>query len=353
MKVRAVVLAIVGLAVTSNTWGQAAPTGAAAQQPGSNKAAPANKAPAAPSAPGKATAAPAAAIKSCYPSKWGPADQKGAANNITQAKTLEAAKLIKRGKSIRMGIETNSKTPAYAPRTFSVTVVTPGQEYGRTLGGSKTSYHDDIVNGWVGIGSQIDGLGHIGIDGVYYNCLKGADIVATGGLKKLGVENVPPIATRGVILDMAGLLGQTPVPEGTAFNRAQIEAALKRQKLGPIGQGDVVIFYTGWTQLIGKDNARYGSVEPGLGIEGAQYLASLGVTAIGSDTWAVEVLPPERATDAFHVHQILLAMNGIYILENIDAAEAVADGVYEGFFTLGPSRITGGVQAIINPIFVY
>ena len=37
-----------------------------------------------------------------------------------------------------------------------------------------------------------------------------------------------------------------------------------------INKGDVVIFYTGWTKLIGKDDKRYGSVEPGLGIEGAQ-----------------------------------------------------------------------------------
>ncbi|HET8938103.1 MAG TPA: cyclase family protein [Polyangiales bacterium] len=356
MQVRAVVLAVVSLTVTSQAWSQAATPPAQKAPP----AAPAPKAPAPPPGPraptpppGPKPSAPAAATKSCYPSKWGSTDQKGAANNITPAKTLEAAKLIKRGKSIRMGIETNSKTPAYAPRTFAVTVVTPGQEYGRTLGATKTSYHDDIIAGWVGIGSQLDGLGHIGIDMVYYNCNKGADIAATGGLKKLGIENVPAIATRGVILDMVGLLGQNPVKEGTAFNRAQIEAAIKRQKIAPISQGDIVIFYTGWTQLIGKDNARYGTVEPGLGIEGAQYLASLGVAAIGADTWGVEVLPPERASDAFHVHQILLAMNGIYILENIDAAEAVADGVYEGFFTLGPSRITGAVQAIINPILVY
>jgi kynurenine formamidase len=336
MQLRAVVLAVASLTVTSPTWSQAAPT-------------PPPKPPAAP--PPKA-AAPAA-IKSCYPSKWGAADQKGAANNLTPAKTLEAAKLIKRGKSIRMGIETNSKTPAFAPRSFGITVVTPGQEYGRTIGATKTSYHDDIITGWVGIGSQLDGLGHIGIDGVYYNCLKGADVVATGGLKKLGIENVPPIATRAVILDMAGLLGQKPVKEGTAFNRAQIEAAIQKQKLAPITQGDVVLFYTGWSQLIGKEDKRYGSVEPGLGIEGAQYLASLGVVAIGADSWALEVLPPERPNDAFYVHQILLTMHGVYILENIDAGEAIADGVYEGFFTLGPSRVTGAVQAIINPILVY
>jgi kynurenine formamidase len=293
------------------------------------------------------------AIQSCHKSKWGPNDQVGALNNITTANVTEAAKLIKRGKSIRMGIETNSKTPAFPPRTFSITVLTPGQEYGGTLGDTKTNYHDDIIMGWVGIGSQLDGLGHIGIDSVYYNCLAGKDVVSAGGLKKLGIENVPAIATRGVILDMVGLTGKDPVPEGTAFNKKEIDAALARQGNMKINKGDVVIFYTGWTQLIGKDDKRYGSVEPGLGIEGANYLASLNVAMVGADTWGVEVIPFEDPKKIFHVHQILLPMNGIYILENVNAEEAVKDKVYEGLFTLGPSRITGAVQAIINPIFVY
>ena len=289
----------------------------------------------------------------CSPSKWGPNDQIGALNNITSANVLEAGKLIKRGKSIRMGIETNSKTPAYAPRTFSLTVLSPGQENGASLGATKTNYNDDIIMGWVGIGSQLDGLGHIGTANVYYNCNKAGDFVTAGGLKKLGIENVPAIATRGVILDMVGLTGKDPVPEGTAFNKKEIDAAVARQGIKPPGKGDVVIFYTGWTKLIGKDDKRYGSVEPGLGVEGARYLASLNVAAVGADTWGLEVIPFEVASNVFHVHQILLTENGMHILENVNAEEAVKDKVYEGLFTLGPSRITGAVQAIINPIFVY
>lgn len=289
----------------------------------------------------------------CTPSKFGADDQAGALNRLSAAKTLEATKLVKKGKTMRMGIETNSKTPAFPPRTFAVTVLTPGQEYGKSLGDTKTNYNDDIIMGWVGIGSQLDGLGHIGVDGVYYNCNKGAEFVTAGGLKKLGIETVPPIATRGVILDMVGLTGKDPVPEGTAFNRKEIDDALAKQGNMKIGEGDVVIFRTGWTQLIGKDDKRYGGVEPGLGIEGAKYLASLGVVAVGADTWGLEVLPFEDPKKIFHVHQILLAQNGIFILENVVSDQAVKDGVYEGLFTLGPSRVTGAVQAIINPIFVY
>ena len=137
------------------------------------------------------------------------------------------------------------------------------------------------------------------------------------------------------------------------FNRKEIDAAIARQGIKPIGKGDVVIFYTGWTKLIGKDDKRYGSVEPGLGVDGARYLTSLNVAMVGSDTWGLEVIPFEVPTNVFHVHQILLQETGTYILENVNAEEAVKDKVYEGLFTLGPSRITGAVQAIINPIFIY
>jgi len=285
-------------------------------------------------------------------SKFGPADQIGNVNYITPAKTLAAARLVTTGKAYRLGIETNKDTPAYPPRTFAVTVTQPTQVAGGTLGPTKTTYNDDLINGWAGIGSQIDGLGHIGIDYLYYNCNKAADFVMTDGLRKLGVENVPAIATRGVLLDIAGYLNTDIVKEGTAINRAEIEGAMKRQGIKSIEKGDVVLFYTGWMKLLGKDNKRFGSVAPGLGKEGAKYLASLDVAMIGTDTWAFEVIPFEKDSGVFEVHQILIPLNGIHILENMNTEEMVNDKAWEFLFTLGPARITGGVQAIINPIAI-
>src|ERR1700752_51493 len=224
-------------------------------------------------------------------SKFGPEDQVGNLNYVTPAKTVAATKLVTKGKTYRLGIETNKDTPAYPPRTFAVTIVQPGQNAGASLGPTKTTYNDDIISGWAGIGTQLDGLGHIGIDNLYYNCNKSGDFAATDGLKKLGVEHVPAVATRGVLLDMAGYLNTDIVKEGTAFNRAEIEGAMKRQGIKSIEKGDVVLFYTGWLKLLGKDNKRFGSAGPGLGREGAKYLASLEVALIGSDTRAFEVLP--------------------------------------------------------------
>jgi kynurenine formamidase len=91
---------------------------------------------------------------------------------------------------------------------------------------------------------------------------------------------------------------------------------------------------------------------PGLGREGASYLASKQVVAIGSDTWGLEVMPFEKGAGVFEVHQILLAKNGIYILENMDTAELVKDQAWEFMFVLSPSRMTGGVQSIVNPVAI-
>ena len=284
-------------------------------------------------------------------SKWGPNDELGAANLLTPQLAADAAKLVKTGKTYRLGFETNAQTAAYAPRTWGVTIVQPGQAGGISLGGTKTTYNDDIYMGWVGTGSQIDGLGHIGVDNVYYNCNKNSDFVQANGLKKLGIEKLPAFVTRGIVLDMTAYYGTPMVKEGTAFNRKEIDEQAAKQSIS-IKKGDVVLFHTGWQELEGKDNKRFLAGEPGLGKDGALYLASKEVVAVGADQWALEVIPFEKDVGVFEVHQILLARNGIYILENMNTGPLVADKAWEFMFVLGASRITGGVQAIINPVAI-
>lgn len=292
-----------------------------------------------------------AAQQKWYPSKWGPNDEIGAANYLTPARAAAAAKLVKTGKVYELGITVTPDTPAYPPRGCKLYVVQPGQQEGVSLGPTKTSYNDDILNCWVGIGSQLDGLGHIGIDNVYYNGHHSKDFADTSGLKKLGADKVPAMVTRGVLLDMAAYFGVDMVKEGTPFNRAEIEGAAKKQGV-EIREGDVVLFHTGWLSLIDKDAKRFASVEPGLGKEGAQYLTSKGVVAVGADNWAVEVIPFEQGVGVFEVHQILLTLNGTYILENMNTAPLAKDKAYEFMFVLGHNKYKGSVQSMINPVAI-
>jgi len=283
------------------------------------------------------------------PSRFGADDRIGAANYLRPELVLRAAELIDTGRVYSLGIATAEDSPAYGSRTFEIDIVSSGANV--EVGTDVVTSNDERVRTSFGIGSQIDGLGHLGIGNQYYNGLTAGDIVRDDGLAELGTHSIPPIVSRGVLLDMASYYGVDLVAEGTAFNRAEIEAAANAQEL-VLRPGDVVLFHTGWMRLLGADDERYISVEPGLGVEGAQYLADLGVVAIGADTPALEVIPFETRGRAFAVHQTLLAKNGVYILESMNTAELAADGVHEFLFVLGQPKFRGAVQAVINPIAI-
>lgn len=284
-----------------------------------------------------------------YPSAHGADDRLGAVNYLSAEKTADAAKLITTGKTYSLGMITGRGTPAYGPREYDVTVLQLSDGSGTPLGENRAVGNDDIVDMFVGIGSQIDGLGHMGIDHRYYNGVHVSEFVATDGLKQFGTQAIPAIATRGILLDMTKQFGN-PVPDGQPFNIAEIDAAAAAAGV-TIEAGDVVIFHTGKMQAV-EGSAELSPGEAGLGVEGAQYLADLGVVAVGADTWAVEVIPFESEARPFDVHLTLLAKNGVYILENMVTDELANDGVTEFFFSLGVPRLEGTVQAIINPVAI-
>lgn len=283
------------------------------------------------------------------PSRYGADDRIGAANNLSPEIVLEAAQLITTGKVYSLGVETAEDSPAYGTRTFNIDIVESAANV--PVGTDVVTSNDERVTTSFGIGSQIDGLGHLGIGNQYYNGLTNEQIVADGGLAELGTHTIPPIVTRGILLDMTRHFETDMVSEGTAFNRAEIDAAARAQGV-QIKSGDVVLFHTGWMQLLGTDNQRFISVQPGVGVEGAEYLADLGVVAIGADTPALEVIPFENPQRVFAVHQTLLAKEGVYILESMNTSELAADGVKEFMFVLGQPKFKGAVQTVINPIAI-
>lgn len=294
-----------------------------------------------------------AAAQDCKPSKWGKDDEIGAANLVTPARVLEAIKLVKQGKSHPLGIIIDSQTPAFPPRTFSLEVVQPGQQGGQRLFGYKGSYNDDLVQTWLGIGPQIDGLGHLGQDGVYYNCNNEKDFVAITGLKKMGIEKIPPIVARGVLINMAKHFNMPFLPAGKFFTAADIQAAAKAQGV-TIKQGDVVLFHTGWTDAkLASDPKAWVSGEPGTSEDAATWLASQNVVAVGADTWGLDVVPPEKQNRPFFGHVTFLKENGIYILETMNTGPLAKDNVREFLFVLGQARFRGAVQMIINPVALY
>ncbi len=286
-----------------------------------------------------------------FVSKFGKDDTLGAINYIDAAKTKSAAALVKQGKTVSLGMVTAPDTPAYGPRKFQMIVHQLNDGSGVTMGVGNTVGNDDTVITSIGIGSQLDGLGHIGRNHVYYNNRKSVDVVAPDGLLSFGTHALPGIVTRGIVLDMTKIHGQNPIQVGTAYTKADIERAAREQNI-EIAAGDVVLLHSGFLEAHeGKTQLPPGL--PGLGVSGAHYLAEQGVAAVGADTWALEVLPSENPQDAFPVHRVLLAKYGVYILENMTTHKLVEAGIDEFMFTLGVPRLKGAVQAIINPLAIY
>lgn len=285
-----------------------------------------------------------------YPSRYGAADLLGAANNLSAEKVLAATRLVKTGKTYSLGVPTGPDSPAYPPRRYSIIVIQPGHGTAGYLGANRATGNDDLLLTYMGVGSQLDGLGHMGIEHTYYNGNKAQDFATPTGLTKLSTASIPPLVSRGVLLDMVKLKGKRP-DAGTAFNRTDLEAAAAAAKV-TIEKGDIVLLHTGWLDVADTDKVRFMAGEPGLGVEGAAYLASLGVVAVGADSWALEALPHEDPTLAFPVHVELLAKNGVYILENMDTRALAADGATEFLFVLGQPKFVGAVQAVINPIAI-
>lgn len=289
-----------------------------------------------------------------WPSVYGPDDQRGAANLQTASKVLQAKELIRDGKVYQLGRLYEHGMPLPGKRHFSLTI--PGSPTMQPAGKNMGVSHDEMFSGEIGqVGTQMDGLGHVGTrignDDYFYNGFKRSEFGRAYGLEKLGVENVGVFFTRGVLIDVAKHRGVERLKIGEVITAGEIEACLKADRL-TLAPGDVVLIRTGHGRLWMKDNDTFAKGEPGIGMEAAKFLANSRVSLIGSDNWAIEVVPSVDPERPFEVHQFTLTRNGIYHLENLDLEELAAAGEHEFAFIFSPLRLKGATGSPGNPIAV-
>ncbi|MGB1335166.1 MAG: cyclase family protein [Luminiphilus sp.] len=290
----------------------------------------------------------------CVPSPWGADDQIGAANRVTPERTVAAAELVKKGISHPLGIVIEPGMPAYPPRYTELQVVQPNQQFNADLGvGWEASSNDDVLQMWLGTGPQLDGLGHMGEAGEFYNCNQGKDFSIITGLTKLDISGIPPMVGRGVMIDIAKQMGVDSLQAGQPITSDDIKAAMKSQGV-TVGEGDVVLLHTGYTDATLKQNPSLwaGSI-PGITNEASVFLAGLKPMAVGADTWGLGAVPPRAGDKIFYDHVVLLKQHGIYILETMNTGRLADEGVHEFMFVLGQARLKGAVQMIINPVAMW
>jgi kynurenine formamidase len=284
------------------------------------------------------------------PSRWGAGDERGSANLMTRDQVLKAAKLIRVGEVIELGqVLDPAAMPFFPGRQLSVltkrTNVLPQS--------NRRISNEEMVIGELGqVGTQFDGFSHQGIDSSFYNCFKQEQIATRNGFTKLGIENVGALLTRGVLIDVAALKGVSMLPDSYEITVQDLKDALTRQNLS-LQAGDAVIIQTGWGKLWGADNVRYMKSDPGIGVAAAEWLATQSPMLVGSDNWSVEVNPNPDPKIGSPVHQILLAVNGIHMLESLKLDELAEKRVYEFAFILEPLKLRGATGSTVAPIAVH
>jgi kynurenine formamidase len=304
--------------------------------------------------------------KTVPPSPFGKDDQTGATNRVTPAVTKAAATEIQTGKVTALANVLTDGVPLFGTR-FSKTVLTAtGLAPGGAIGENNLTYMEDTWLSQSHVGTHLDGMGHIGRADCYYNQNAMGKFINQNRLTRLGLENLKSFATRGVIIDLvkvfqaANKLKTNPtcrkpcLDKGTVITAEDLQAGLKLYNV-TLREGDAVFLHTGWEDLFLQypaQNTLYNSGEPGIGETAAKWLIDQKVILVAADTWAVEVIPGEDATEAFPVHALLLTDNGIHIVENVRTDLIVADAASSKratfFLSMTVPKAVGTTGTFIN-----
>jgi kynurenine formamidase len=282
------------------------------------------------------------------PSRWGSSDERGSMNNQTPDLVLKSARAIRTGELIELGRVLSDAMPMPTGRSFQLYTK---RTFMNAPPNHRGSNEELVVTELGQVGTQFDGFVHQTIGDSTYNCFKVDDIASRSGFTKLGVEKVGMIFTRGVLVDIAALKGVKMLGDSYEIRADDLQQALIHQNIS-LQPGDAVLIYTGWGQLWEKDNARYLRSNPGIGVTAAQWLAKQSPTLVGSDNGPVEVSPNPDTRLSLPVHQIMLVVNGIHLLENLKLDEMAAKQVHEFAFAMQPLKIKGGTGSTVAPVAI-
>ncbi len=288
-----------------------------------------------------------------WPSKYGDGDEAGALNEITPAKVLSAVGLVRRGVVFDLAHVLHADIPAFPGRTFRQYLTTNYHHINRRRpdagpegwGRNNVNWIVEQVTATQQMGTHMDALNHLQDGDRTYNGYRLADIAEDHGTNKLGVDTLPQIVTRGVLIDVAARRGVERLEPGDVIGLADVAGV-------DVRPGDAVFFHTGWGSLWGSDNVRYGEGEPGPGMAVAGWLVEHGAALTGCDTWSYGPVPAEDPAEPFVVPQTLNTRHGVVVVENLRLAEIAAAGLTEFLLVISHAKLRGATGAWVAPLAI-
>ncbi len=285
---------------------------------------------------------------------WGASDQAGGSNWITPEKILKAIALVKTGKTYELGHVYERGMPLIGNRSYNIFI--PSFPTSGPMGKDNIVFNDEYVAAEIGqVGTQFDGPGHVGkqmkmadgtITEVFYNGVTTAEMRSPYGLLKNGVENVKPIITQGILIDLAGYKGVDMLPEKYQITLADVRNALAKQGLkeSDIEPGDALLFNLGWWRHWPDGKSTHGSPAYAGG-EVIEWIIARKPSMIGSDA---NLDGPDAK-----VHSEVTMKNGIFNLELMNFGALPQEKIYKFLFVFTPLRLKGATGSPGRPIAIY
>ena len=283
--------------------------------------------------------------------RWGADDQLGALNLITPQKRLEAVALVKRGVSVSLARNAETKEAADNPSPFKHVMLRSGSDGGDWATDQYAVNYHGLAH------THMDSLCHLFYKDKMYNGFTREQVTATGA-DKLSILNAKHgIMTRGILIDIPRLRGKSFLEPGDAIYPEELDE-WETETGTKVRPGDVVFIRTGrWARrkALGPWNAQQDGLA-GLHASCAKWLKQRDVAMLGSDA-ASDVMPSRVTGVAQPIHILTLHAMGMHIFDNCDLeAVAASSGEYkqwEFLLTASPIPVEGGTGSPLNPIATY
>ena len=292
-----------------------------------------------------------------WPSRYGADDQAGALNEIGPQQVLDAVRLVRQGRVYDLAHELHADVPAFPGRTFRQYLTTNAHHVNRRRpdagregwGRNDVNWVVEQITATQQMGTHLDGLNHLQVGERTYNGHRISDIAEEWGTNRLGIETLPQVVTRGLLVDVAAVRGVDRLDQGDVVTVEDVRAGLEPRGLH-VRPGDAVLLHTGWGSLWGVDDERYGAGEPGPGAALGEWLADHRVALTGCDTWSYGPVPAEDPAEPFVVPQTLNTQHGVVVVENLRLGEAATAGLTEFLLVISHAKLRGATGAWIAPL---
>ncbi len=287
-------------------------------------------------------------------SPYGPDDEIGVLNELTEANTLAVLQRVSSGKTYDLSVTNFVGMPdlsnlgmgdppfhmwmTHTPRGMRVEQLAPAG------GPPNLALYDDAYTLSAHTGTHIDALNHLGRGEKIFNGYDAPTYLSDKGWTKAGVDAIPPIITRGILIDVAGEQDVDMLPHSYEITVEDLQRVMKKQGIR-LQKNDAVLIRTG-RMTVWPDPKKFVHNDPGITKESATWLIDNGAVILGADNMGVEKFP--MAKDSVHVY--LFTQRGVCLLELLWLEDLAKDQIYEFAFIAAPIKIRGATGSPIRPL---